>query len=344
MSPSPPYYTGQEVTFTASLSPSELAGDCASQISWTYTEEVGDVVTTCFNNAGTGFREYAILGSGCPLGVSQYFDVYRVKITKPRPKSEVSPDSSVFHTDTPYCYHNQAVTSGSLGDTESKIIRGITGSVSPSASYWWSLDPDAGSIDPLTGSLSPDHNSPSTTGSGTLKLALASHSSIYDTTYIEIYEDHLARDLANFKDGKYCDGPEELGLQLGDGSYMNSAVTLTCASSARHALDGTKSSGQYFRDQVSNGNWQYVATTEYDIIKNYQCQRGWILELRETSNGPEGHSFVHWQTVKAAGTIENLTTYAADSDSEEFRHEKVKDYFDMKQIDLDDAWVKVYKP
>ena len=54
--------------------------------------------------------------------------------------------------------------------------------------------------------------------------------------------------------------------------------------------------------------------------------------------------FLHWQTVKETETGANAETYAADAGSHMFRHETADDYFDYKDVDEDERWVRIYKP
>jgi hypothetical protein len=258
-----------------------------------------------------------------------------VEITRPRSKSDVPDYNNAFRSSTPYCFENQGVTSGCPGSTN---VQTITGVVLPETlSYNWSLDTSAGTISPLSGSLTPAHSSPAMAGTGTLRLYLVDDPSIYDEVEILIYEDHLERDIANFKAGKKCTGPSD--LQLEDGSYVED-VSLTCASSANPALKGTTGSASYLSTLP-----KVVDKEPWAQFVNRSLSRGQILNLhyRGQSGNPTS---LHWQTVVSSGTGASAQTYAADSVTKMFRYETVDAYYDLPQVDVDedDRWVTVYNP
>lgn len=215
-------------------------------------------------------------------------------------------------------------------------VQSIIGVVLPGTLlYNWSLDASAGTISPLTGSLTPTHSSPATAGTGTLKLSLVDVPSIYGTVEIEIHEDHLARDVANFKVGKACTGSS--GLQLEDGSYVSGA-SLTCASAANHALKGTTGSGTDLRALP-----KVVDKEPWASFVNRSLSRGQILELYY--KGPGGNpAFLHWQTVVSSGTGASAQTYAADAVTQVFRYETAGAYYALSGVDVADRWVTVYNP
>ncbi len=256
-----------------------------------------------------------------------------LRIESPKSKSDVSQYKDAFRSTPPYCFENQGVTSGCLGNTN---VQSIVGVVLPGdVSYAWFLDASAGTISPLTGSLTPTHSSPATAGTGTLTLYLVDDPAICDTAEIEIYGDHLARDTANFTAGKACVGPS--GLQLADGSYVSGA-SLTCASAANHALKGATGSGTDLRALT-----KVVDKEPWADFVNRSLSRGQILELyyRAPSGNP---AFLHWQTVVSSGTGASAGTYAADSVTQVFRYETAGAYYALSGVAAGDRWVTVYNP
>lgn len=274
-----------------------------------------------------------------------------VTIEHPKSKSDVPDYNDAFWSGTPgppYCFENQGVTSGCPGITNVQSIEGV---VLPEAlSYNWSFDTSAATISPLTGSLTPTHSSPATKGTGTLRLALAEYPWIYDEVEIVIYEDHLERDTSNFLAGKYCIRTSDpatgvvlaTGVQLADGSCVDD-LSMVCAPSAYHALTGASGSGTKLRDH----GWSSVSPRIHiSALMTQQLSRGWVIELlRDDSDG----AFLHWQTVKTSGTGETAVTYAGDSGSRIFRHEKVGDYFEYYNdnhipIPIARRYVRIYQP
>jgi hypothetical protein len=286
-------------------------------------------------------------------GMWDYEDEVKVTIAKvavehPKNKSDVPEYKDAFWCTAPYCFENQAVTSGCPGSTNVRSIEGVV--LPATVSYDWSLDTSAGTISPLTGSLTPTHSSPATKGTGTLKLSLVDHPSICDMVEIEIYGDHLERDTTNFLAGNYCTTASDpatgallaTGVQLADGSFVD-GLTMVCSTSAYHALTGARGSGTNLRAHT----WSSVSSRIHiSALMTMQLSRGWVIELlRDDSD----NAFLHWQTVKTSGTGANAVTYAGDSSSRIFRHETVGDYFDyydnkVQQILLSKRYVKIYQP
>jgi hypothetical protein len=137
-------------------------------------------------------------------------------------------------------------------------------------------------------------------------------------------------------------GYSQDGLQLADGSYVANA-SLACASSASHALDGTRRNG----DELRGLSWSSVSSRIHiNTLMTMQLSRGWVIELLYADRDT---AFLHWQTVKASGTGATAETYAGDASSRIFRHEKVGDYFDYYNDNVDviligHRYVKIYQP
>lgn len=230
------------------------------------------------------------------------------------------------------CYHLDF--QGVSASTPGFYDLDISGSIAPAwLSYKWTIS-GTGSLSNDTTATPTIDNPTSGEYTLTLKAMLGEiDTGIHLTREVKIYQDHLARDIDNFLNGKACSP----NIQLPDGSYVTGS--LSCSSAATHALDGTTGSGTYLR----NYSWSNVtADVPYNTFKTMSLQRGWVLELKYVSGG--NLYFLHWQTVKEAGTGATAITYAADAGTHIFRHETVDDYYDEHSISESNRKIKIYKP
>lgn len=264
--------------------------------------------------------------------------IYEVSIISPSASCDDNPiPASSWLADPNYRYDFQGIASGATGFYD-LYIEGII-SLIPPLSYKWTLT-NIGSLNNDT-TPTPTISNP-TTGEGTLTLIAMNgetDTGVHDTRKIKIYPDHLARDVDNFKNGNFCSAPGTF-IELPDGSLVPGH--LSCASAATHALDGTVGSRTY----LDNYSWSGGVTGDipWNTFVTMNLQRGWVLELKHDLNGDDEYNFLHWQTVKTAGTGANAETYAADAGTHIFRHETVDDYYDQYPVPESKRKIKIYKP
>ncbi len=292
-----------------------------------------------------------------------------IKIVMPRNKENVGWGNynKIFTKTAPYCYEYQGVaTDTSYGDNNKKRVRAIRGGITPAIPYEWFFkkNPDnngnknnvGGTITPNEGDTSPStpiHAPPKKVNAAnkpledTLVLRLRDYKYVKDTRIVEIYKDHLARDVANFLDGKSSNP-----VTLSDNSKVyldeNKAqpLILGCSTSFVHAHKGEKGNAhklwknlrekQKWIENIGqkykwgpNANhrtlgYRWKVFTEGKRIKLKWNDKVW---LGKKNNGKL--VMLHPSTVITEGNGSTAKTYSADNLTHKFRHETVKDYYDM---------------
>ncbi|NLX20911.1 MAG: hypothetical protein GXY55_04460 [Phycisphaerae bacterium] len=244
--------------------------------------------------------------------VERLFTIWVVETEIIWPKQPITVEqggalSESFLTDNG-CYRqsNQAVVIGALG-TNQPLAR-VEGKIDPSVlDPWWDIPSYLGDISHRDDEKPKDP--------GHIPPAVADHGGISflgrykkdpvcsDSVGITVYQDHLARDLANFFPGMRC-GPASIGVELADGSSV-SGITLSCGPAARHAAGGT-----FNYDFVPA--YTYLGSMTWQQFLSFPLQYGDIIENRALA--PNGGSFnLHWQTAKHGGDGAGVVTYAGDA-------------------------------
>ena len=130
--------------------------------------------------------------------------VIDVDITEPDGSLDAGRNPSSSWESSP-CYHFdfQGITSGEPGS----YALAISGAISPSLfTYQWSLASSCGTLSSTT-VPSPTHTEPASPGEGILELEAVysgTPTEIVEERKPKIYQDHLARDYANFGTGGSC--------------------------------------------------------------------------------------------------------------------------------------------
>jgi hypothetical protein len=131
--------------------------------------------------------------------------VIDVDIVKPKGSLDAAKNPSTSWVSSP-CYHFdlQALESGATG----AYVLDIEGDIDPSPplGYKWTLEAAAGTLTDDT-TATPTHAAPAAEGEGMLELKAmigTTDTGIEEERKVKIYEDHLARDYANFETGGSC--------------------------------------------------------------------------------------------------------------------------------------------
>ncbi|HOX39677.1 MAG TPA: hypothetical protein PL033_16975, partial [Candidatus Brocadiia bacterium] len=279
-------------------------GEILSAIGYTIPPGATDLAIAAFKEPEKTVIKVAATVKGEEITEEIAFYCIRLEITKPNLLRSGAPPV-YFETTPPYRYDNQGVTSVSPGPYNLPFRHGCA----PFAfQYRWGLTAGAGEI--LVDIYDdPAHVSPQAAGQGVLSLNPVwrrqdgttldlAGSDFVDARQIVIFQDHLARDTANFQQGRQCFG----GVELPDGTIVTlggGEGGISCKMAAAHAYDGTI--GEPW------GGWR---TEIYDIsnpagrIQTMSLKRGDVISYGNNINNVTGH----WETV-----IEPGKTYAADS-------------------------------
>ncbi|MBN1865575.1 MAG: hypothetical protein JW808_11820, partial [Victivallales bacterium] len=296
------------------------------------------------------------------------------KIIKPRLKQDLKDNeklSAIFSDAAPYCYENQAVAGSAPGVNKGiKSIFGIKSIIGGTPSYIqyeWRLTQQAGSLED-TDTLSPRHIPPPSLPSppysqddfliGLLELKVKK-SSLKDLKAVQVFKDHLARDVENFQHGKNCMRKDGVaGIELEDGSLVG-GIQLGCASSFVHAHEGKKGNHVELWTRLRKSGWiengtdpddytgnedDTVRTPGYkwnDDLLEMTIERGWKIYIGDISR-PDRHPV----TVMETGTVSTARTHSGDTVSGLFRHEKVGDYYDqmLKNVSPTNRRIWVLQP
>jgi len=145
------------------------------------------------------------LDSGVKCRDEIRYSVVDVDVVKPKGSLDAAKNPQTSWVLSP-CYHFdfQALESGATG----AYVLDIEGDIDPAAplGYKWTLDSAAGTLANDTTST-PTHSAPASPGEGMLELKAmidTTDTGIKEKRKVKIYEDHLARDYANFETGGYC--------------------------------------------------------------------------------------------------------------------------------------------
>lgn len=304
--------------------------------------------------------------------VERLFTIWVVETEIIWPKQPITVEqggalSESFLTDNG-CYRqsNQAVVIGALG-TNQPLAR-VEGKIDPSVlDPWWDIPSYLGDISHRDDEKPKDP--------GHIPPAVADHGGISflgrynkdpvcsDSVGITVYQDHLARDLANFHHLRRCSPsappqwlesqvpdclclPEGVsgGLQLIDNSCVP-GISLTCGNSVSHAILGK---GGMWGPNGLSGQTAYgvLDADTNEGVKTWQefqdmwIVRGDIIQLGfypAGSSPPQNMQSIHVCVATSSAPAWLVSTYAGDTHSKVFRRENPFWYYYM-------MWAYVWVP
>ncbi|MHC4155304.1 MAG: hypothetical protein ACYST6_10340, partial [Planctomycetota bacterium] len=258
------------------------------------------------------------LDSGVKCRDEMRYTVVDVDVVKPKGSLDAAKNPSTSWVSSP-CYHFdfQALESGATG----AYVLDIQGDIDPAASlsYKWTLDSGAGTLSNDTTST-PTHSAPTTPGEGMLELKAmigTTDTGIEEKRKVKIYEDHLARDYANFETGGSC-----LATWYVETFNVDPHVamgTWNCHGATRHAYEGVyndSSTSQPWlswavntvvvtqHDSSGNGSHPALGTLERGDVVAYFSPNGkpynppnisdlssWIMQHSQTCTGSGDESY-----------------------------------------------------
>lgn len=226
------------------------------------------------------------------------------------PQGSLSASNSATAWLTTSCYHFdfQGVVSGSPGS----YVLAVVGLIDPSPpyTYRWRLDAAAGTLTNAT-SATPTHSAPAAQGEGDLRLVGmdgATEAICRDQKRVKMYQDHLARDRANFGTGISCESPWSFTRF---GTTVSMSNTWNCFGSVDHAYNGS-GTGYVSSVNIPNG-W---TKTTYDApisagdwaAINSALRRGYVVSFWSGS-AVGGYTAQHAHTC-----ISGTTMYGANNE------------------------------
>lgn len=225
---------------------------------------------------------------GSPFFNTDFHPVYLRIVDPPSLDDGATPPEDGWTGPGPYHFKWQWVVEGTPGEYENDIEGIVTPSACISApwpyddfDYRWSVDVgefedhDEGYPGKKTGTTTPVFK-PTEDGTGTLRFTTKAGSQWGNQSrFIEVYEDHLARDYANFGTGISCDTDwefERYDMTIEMGSQWN------CHGSVNHGYDGsgTGSAGALHGEILSRSKNIHDAPINWTTV-NSQIQAGDVV-------------------------------------------------------------------
>jgi len=322
-------------------------GEILSAIGYTIPPGATDLVIAAFKEPEKTVIKVAATVKGEEITEEIAFYCIRLEITKPNLLRTGAPPV-YFETTPPYRYNNQGVTSVSPGPYNLPFARNCAPA---DFVFKWGLAaaPDTPGAGTLQDDVKddPKHAAPASAGKGTLNLKPLwkkrdgttlelSGSDFVDARQIVIFQDHLARDTANFQQGRQCSP----AIELADGVIVEGA-SLACKDAACHAYNGSRSGAPWDSSGWTSITFELPFDYEILSILSGTLSRGDVI-----SYGPQPVATGHWETCLDDGG----NTYAADTSrpgdpaSGKFLRDQILDYRD-RHPEMELNYVKFwYRP
>jgi len=235
------------------------------------------------------------------------FHVVNAEIIRPKGSLSAAKNPIASWIPTPPCYHFdfQGLINGATG-TYNLTIQGNVAPIPPYG-YKWTLDSSAGTLTNDTSS-SPTHTAPASEGEGTLTLKAmngAEESGFKDECEVKIYQDHLARDYANFETGGSCDtGWKVTTFNVEPQPVMS---TWNCHGSVWHAYNGSGNGNSGSTVGWSQTFYFYPDATDWTNIES-SLGRGDVVSF--WGGSPGSYLLQHSHTCRGSSS----QMYAANNE------------------------------
>lgn len=223
--------------------------------------------------------------------------VIDVDIVKPKGSLDAVKNPEASWVSSPYHFDFQGLESGATGG----YVLDIEGDIDPAPplGYKWTLDAAAGTLTDDT-TATPTHAAPDTEGEGMLELKAmigTTDTGIEEDRKAKIYEDHLARDYANFETGGSCLATwyvETFNVDPKPGMS-----TWNCHGSVWHAYNGSGTGNSGSTVGWSQTPYPTPSTTDWTTIQS-GLSRGDVVSF--WSGSPGSYDLQHSHTCRGSST------------------------------------------